>query len=104
MKKDNITKDLIERVAKRVGLSMDRYDQDWFVMMVTANDVSRLISCYDSFVNPEDKSVLMWFIIKAYDYYLRDCIHNKQVPDPTLEKQLIKYLSEDWAEHWDTVR
>ena len=103
MKEVDITREMIEDVARRVGLPIDLYDQDWFVRMVNANDAARLINHYDSFTKPEDKSVLMWFIIKAYDYYLRNCVHEGQIPDLNLEKKLVKQLQENWAEHEDAV-
>jgi hypothetical protein len=104
MEDSQITREIIDRVARRVGLPLDSWLQDWDLEMVTAKDASGLIAAYDSFDNQEDKSTLMRFIIAAYDNYLDECHFEKRIPSPALETALIKYLNEDWAAHSHAVK
>lgn len=104
MKDHLTTKQTIDAVAKRVGLVHDQGMQDWEIQMVTARDAERLVEFYDSFENPEEKSVLMRLIIAAYDDYLGDCYSLNQIPNPSLGNTLIKFLNQDWALHWRAVK
>jgi hypothetical protein len=103
MNKKQITKEAIEGVANRIGLSLEFIDQDWHVMMAQSMDAKRFMCYYDSFTHPEEKSVLMWFILATYDNYLRNCANNMRTPDPVVANTLIRLLRDNWDEHSDAV-
>ena len=84
MNEEKITREMIDRVASRLGLPLDKWEQDWDLEMVAADDAVRLVGSYCLFDNPEDRAVLMRFTIAAYDDYLRNCLCEKKTPNPEL--------------------